>query len=254
MVMMRTAVLLAALLAAPAPSGAQGPDRALDPDPRTEQELRALRRELSESLARGDRAALERILADGFMFVHSTGVVETREEYIGRAAAAGGTAPRPQFEFGEERIRVYAGTTAVWTARSVRRATPTSPEITLRSTDVLVKVDGRWRWASVHSTRLPTRPTPAAIDHAVLQGYLGEYEIAAGRTFAVVREGGVLRGRASGVRQSELIPWSETEFVWFSPDSNADMVIVFVRDENGKTTHAVLRREGAEAWRARKIR
>jgi hypothetical protein len=61
MATMRTAVLLAILLAAPAPSGAQGQDRTLAPDPRTEQELRALRRELSESLARGDRAGLERI-------------------------------------------------------------------------------------------------------------------------------------------------------------------------------------------------
>lgn len=252
--MMRAALLLAALLAAPAPSSAQAPDRALAPDARTEQELRTLRRELSEALARADRAGLERILADGFMFVHSTGVVETRGEYIDRAAAAGGTAPRPEFEFTDERIRVYAGATAVWTARSTRRGAPAGPEISLRSTDVLVKSDGRWRWASVHSTRLPTRPTPAAVDPAVLQGHVGEYEIATGRTLAVVREGGVLRGRASGIRQSELIPRSETEFVWFSPESNAEMVIVFARDESGRTTHAVLRREGAEAWRARKIR
>jgi hypothetical protein len=41
------------------------------PDLKTEQELRALRRELLDAIERGDRVALERILAPGFMFIHS---------------------------------------------------------------------------------------------------------------------------------------------------------------------------------------
>jgi hypothetical protein len=168
-------------------------------------------------------------------------------------AGAGGGGPQPQFVFDDERIRIYGGTTAVWTARSVRRL-PGSPEIRLRSTDVIVKQDGRWRWASVHSTRLPTRPAAAFVEAAVLQAHAGEYEIAPGRTLTVTLENGALRGSAAGVRQRELIPRSGTEFVWFSPDSNADMVIVFVRGDGGRTTHAVLRRDGVEAWRARRVR
>jgi hypothetical protein len=252
---MRTSLVLACLVAVSMPCRAQQPESSLTPDAGTEADLRAARRAFDEALARGDRGALEEILADGFMFVHSTGVVETRDEYINRAVAgarAGAAAPRPQFTFDEERIRVYGGATAVWTARSVRQVAGT-PDIRLRSTDVLVKQGGRWRWASVQSTRLPTRPAAAAVRPAALQALAGEYEVAPGRTFSVTYESGVLRGAAAGVRQSELIPRSETEFVWFSPDSNADMVIVFQRGDGGQT-HAVLRREGVEAWRARKVR
>lgn len=252
---MRTSLVLACLVALSTPCRAQQPESSLSPDAVTEAELRAVRRVFDEALARGDRGSLEEILADGFMFVHSTGVVETRDEYINRAVAgagAGAATPRPHFTFDEERIRVYGGAAVVWTARSVRRV-PGTPDIRLRSTDVLVRHEGRWRWASVQSTRLPTRPAPAAVGPAALQALAGEYEIAPGRTFTVIYENGVLRGSAAGVRQSELIPQSETGFAWFSPDSNADMVVVFQRSDDGQM-HAVLRREGVEAWRARKVR
>lgn len=251
---MRTSLVLACLVALSTPCVAQQPESALSPDAMTEADLRATRAALEGALARGDRGALEEILAAGFMFVHTTGVVETRDEYINRAVAGAGAgaAPRPHFAFDDERIRVYGGTTVVWTARAVRQISGT-PDIRMRSTDVLVKQEGRWRWASVHSTRLPTRPAPAAVSPAALQALAGEYEIAPGRAFTVIHENGVLRGSAAGVRQSELIPRSETEFVWFSPESNADMVIVFQRGEDGQT-HAVLRREGVDAWRARKVR
>ena len=61
-------------------------------------------------------------------------------------------------EFIDEDIRVYDGRTAIWITRSVRRDTGGSSELHFRGTDVLVKIGGRWRWASVHSTRVVTPP------------------------------------------------------------------------------------------------
>ena len=89
----------------------------------------------------------------GFVFTHSTGRVEEREQYIERMTVAARAAATPELEFLEDRIRVYGGHTAVWTTRSVRRGGPAGA-IEFRSTDVLVRSAAQWKWASVHSTRL----------------------------------------------------------------------------------------------------
>jgi hypothetical protein len=130
------------------------PNPAVKPDAATESELRALRQRLFDGLKRGDKALLEEVLADGFVFIHSTGVQERRDEFIARAAA-GAQASAGEVEFLEDDIRVYNGNTVVWVTRSRRRGPPSAPELNFRGTDVLVKTGGRWQWASVHSTRLP---------------------------------------------------------------------------------------------------
>lgn len=147
------AVLLTIL--ASVPVHAQPGGQTLKPDAKTEQELRTLRNELMDSLKRGDRAVLERILAEGFLFIHSTGKVETRDEYIDRAVTNAKRAEGMDLEFLEDQIRVYEERTVVWTTRSTRRAKGESPELSFRGTDVIVKIGGRWQWVSVHSTRLP---------------------------------------------------------------------------------------------------
>jgi hypothetical protein len=253
MMMKRIALAVAWIVVAAAIVRGQTKGPSLKPDARTEQELRALRRELMDALKRGDRAILERVLADGFTFIHSTGVLETRQEYIDRAVASAKASPQPDVEFLDDQISVYDKRMAVWITRSFRRAQGENPEINFRGTDVIVKTGGRWRWAAVQSTRLPTRPKPAAIAPGLYKSYAGRYEIGGGKTLTVTEEGETLRGVATGMRPAELIPRSETEFVWFNPDSNVDARIVFIRDESGGVTHAAFRREGVEVWRAKKI-
>lgn len=57
----------------------------------------------------------------------------------------------------------------------------------------------------------------------------------------------------TGFRPAELIPKSETDFVWFNPDSNVKAQIIFIRDEGGRVTHAAFVRDGEEVWRAKKV-
>lgn len=125
-------------------------------DPTTESELRALRDRLMSALERGDRTALEEILAPGFLFIHSTGVLETRQQFIERAvdSSANASGPRPKLQYSDEQIRLY-GTTAIWTTRSSRPGTSQGAVLNFRGTDVLVRSGTTWQWASVHSTRLP---------------------------------------------------------------------------------------------------
>ena len=146
------------------------------PDLKTEQELRGLRTELLHAVEHGDRVALERILAPGFMFIHSTGVLESRQQFIENAA---GSRRSREFDYSDETIRIYGGQTAIWTRRCVARGQPDRPTMVLRGTDVLVRQGGRWQWASVHSTRLPARPTAAPVAVEILKRFVGRITTAA---------------------------------------------------------------------------
>lgn len=195
---------------------------------------------------RKDRAACERLLADGFTFIHSTGGMETKQEYIDHAVAGTQLFQRAESETIDEQIRVYEGRTAVWTSHSVWRNKGDKTETNLRSTNVFIKTGGRWQWAAGESTRLPSRPKAAAIDHNLYKGYVGQYEVGGGRTLAVTAEGETLKGIVTGFRPAELIPQSATDFIWFNPDFNVYSEVIFIKDGGGLVTHAAFRREGQE--------
>ena len=120
------------------------------------------------------------------------------------------------------------------------------------------KIAGRWRWVLHQSTRLAPRPKGAAIDPRIYEAYVGQYEISAGRTFTVRKEGEGLKAQTTGRATGDLIPKSETEFIWFNPEMNPAIVgaaeVSFVKDESGKVTHAVFSRDGQGLWRAKKTK
>ena len=231
----------------------QGQTRSQSPkDVKAEQEIRALREALLDAGKRNDRAALEQMIADGFTFIHSTGNIDSRKKWIDNAVAS--TGPSGTTEFLEDQIRVYDGRTAVWTTQSVLRPPGGGSEIRLRSTNTYVNDGTRWQWAAGQSTRLPSRPKGAAIDHRLYKGYIGQYEISAGRTLTVTEDAEMLKAVVTGFPPAQLFPRSETEFIWFNPDFNLYSEIVFIKAESGEMTHAVLRREGVDLWRAKKIK
>jgi hypothetical protein len=117
------------------------------PDGRTQAVFMQLRADLQVAIRDGNRAALEWLLARSFVFVHSTGKLESRDAFIARMTANAGRSA-PEIEFLDHDIRLY-GTTAVWITHSRRPGTP----MAFVGTDVLVHADGRWQWVSVQSTR-----------------------------------------------------------------------------------------------------
>src|SRR5262245_16600930 len=88
--------LLCGMAASPAPSAA-------------EQEFRAFERDLVGALKSGDRPALERLIADPFTFIHSTGALETRKMYVDNAVAAREAGRRPDIELLEDHLEIYDG-------------------------------------------------------------------------------------------------------------------------------------------------
>ena len=213
-----------------------------------------MRDQLLEAGQKKDRAAYERLLADGFTFIHGTGGLESRKEYIDHSVAGGQLLQRAEIQTLEEQIHVYDGHTAVWTSRTVARNKSDGTETNLESTNVFVKREGRWQWAAGQSTRLPSRSRAAEVPAGLYDAYAGQYEIGPGRTLTVTREGNTLRALVTGYRPAELIPRSDTEFVWFNPEMNVYSQVIFVKGEEGRVTAAAFRREGEEVWRAKKVK
>jgi hypothetical protein len=118
------------------------------PDDQAVHLLEGVRGEMHAAMIRGDRAKLEHLLDESFVFVHSTGKLESRSEFIDRIVQASVSQKVPMIDFIDSDIRLY-GNTAVWVTHSVRRGTPMS----FVGTDVLIRTETGWKWVSVQSTR-----------------------------------------------------------------------------------------------------
>ena len=101
--------------------------------------------------------------------------------------------------------------------------------------------------------RLPreTSPQPATVnlDPQILNAYVGQYQIAPNRLVTITLEDGRLMGEMTGQPKVELSPTSETRFIV----REAEAEVNFVRDEQGRITHLILRLNGQE-MQARRIR
>ena len=219
-------------------------------------EAQAFEKELITVIRKGDRERLEQMIGDGFVFIHSTGPLENRDEYIKKSTGGNLTVQRTELENLDETWRVYGGNTVIHYARSVLRDKAANTENRLRNIAVYVKTkDKGWQWVSGQSTKLPVRPKAAAIDGKIYDDYAGVYQINAERTFTVTKENNALFGLITGRTKFELIPASETTFIFFNENNDAGfMEVTFANSENGKTPEAILRVNNQEIWRAKKIK
>jgi hypothetical protein len=217
-----------------------------------EQEVAAFQRELITALKAGDRPALERMIAEGFTFVHATGGLDSRAEYIDNTVSAAQAGRAPNIERLDDHVQVYDGHTAVATSRALHGR---GDDLLIRSTHVYLKRGQRWQWAGGQSTRLPTRPRAAvAVPPAVRDSYVGRYEVGPGRVLTISVQDDALKALLPGFREAELIARTETEFAWFNPELNIESQLLFVRDDAGAVTHAAYRRDGKEVWRAPRMK
>lgn len=225
------------------------------PDTKLLDEARMFEKGLLEALKKGDRTALVKALGEGFIFIHSTGPIETRDEYIKNASAGSLVMQRTEMESLDEQWTAYAGNTVVRYSRVILRNKAAGTESRMRNINVYVKANGRWQWVSGQSTKLPARPKPAAIDARVYDDYAGQYVIGADRNFSVTKESGGLVGVISGRSRAELVPTSERTFLLFNENNDFGfMETKFVRDAGGKVSEIVIRQNGQELWRARRVK
>jgi hypothetical protein len=108
------------------------------------------------AMIKPDPAALEELLADDLSYVHSSGVVDTKQEFV--ESVRSGRLKYKSFEREGLASRFY-GDVAVLTGRANVMVLSSGAEldVRVRFTEVWVKRDGKWRMAAWHSTRVPAQ-------------------------------------------------------------------------------------------------
>jgi hypothetical protein len=107
------------------------------------------------AMLKADVAALEKLLAADLSYAHSSGAVQTKDEFVNDLKT--GTLKYVSIEPRDQKVRVY-GTVAVVTGGAavhiIQRGTDQSFQ--LRYTNVQVLRNGAWQMVAWQATRLPS--------------------------------------------------------------------------------------------------
>src|SRR5256886_8056566 len=138
-----------------------------------EQEVIKLEHTVTDAQFTKDRAALERLLADDYLYTHSNGSVLTKAQEIAESMSS--DVQWTGSKFADLKVRVF-GDVAVLTGRQTIQGTAKGyvpgPR---RITDMFVKRSGRWQWAGGQATLEPTKydaPPLSAQDVAAIKATL----------------------------------------------------------------------------------
>jgi uncharacterized protein (TIGR02246 family) len=142
-------VITVVMFLAAAIASGQGPSKSGDQSGAVEQTIRKLDNERIQAQIHADAAALERIYADDFIGVGSSGTVRTKPQVISDFTS--GDLKFQSITTDDVQVRVY-GNAAVETGRSTMDGQDkgkTVPRDT-RFTRVWIKQQGRWRLVANH--------------------------------------------------------------------------------------------------------
>ena len=212
-------------------------------DANVKEELRKLFVELNEAFEKRDRAALERIYADEFVWVHGSGFVDDRAAHINDAFSIEVRTPLqiPNFD----NLRVY-GDAAILK----NLLPPAAGRGSLYSTSVFAKRDGRWQIVHAQGTlMLPERKT-VKVDSKILASYVGKYENDAKESLTITSAGDalVLAVRRAGIPKRTLAATSDVQFF-----DKLGFEINFSKDENGRVTHLTIRSQSGRESKWKKV-
>jgi ketosteroid isomerase-like protein len=150
--LLRLPLLLVVILIGASTAGAQPAKPTAGADP--EQEVREVNDRRFAAMVRADTAELGRLLADDLTYTHSTGVVETKEQFL--AAISSQATRYRSIEPSEVRLRVY-GDAAVVTGKVAMQVSIRGQDLnfTARFTAVYARLGGAWKLVAWQTTRLP---------------------------------------------------------------------------------------------------
>lgn len=173
---------------------------------------------------RRDTAALRQLAAERFVFVHSSGRVQSLDEFLafvvrGRQDSIRVLSPPEVRDAGSA---AYVLThTASWV--------PGRGWTAFRATDVVVRTPAGLRWLGHQSTALPTSPEFAPIAPGIAEAITGRYVSAAGVVREVTVAGDRLLVRTGGAPPVRYGALTETTF----HAEGGDAFIVFQREGRG---------------------
>src|SRR5881398_4237408 len=121
-----------------------------------EQDIIKIEQTVTDAQFKKDRAALERLMADDYLYTHSNGSVLNKAQEIAESMSS--DVQWTDSKFADLKVRIY-GDVAVLTGRQTIQGTAKGdvpgPR---RITDRFVKRSGRWQWAGGQATLEPTKP------------------------------------------------------------------------------------------------
>jgi hypothetical protein len=209
-----------------------------DKDAKAKEELRKLFLDYNEAGSKRDRAALERLFAEDYVWVHATGGVRGRTKHIndimGNEAQFSVPVPSP------DQFLVYGDVAVLRVTGSGSRPFGTT---------IFAKRDGRWQFVQAQSTLLPPERKPIELDPKALDSFVGEYEFAPGAVATVTREGNTLMWQGGRRPKVRLLPLSETRFFGDGTDSE----MTFRKGDKGQATHVTLRLGTCQESEAKRV-
>ena len=146
---MKKATILTLICAATATAAAQTEKGANKmPNPNAEQQVRETIQEMNGALVSRDTEALERIFADGYIFTTPIGTTLDKAQRL--RSVATGERTISSLDFPELKVQLY-GDTAVATSRYEEHVGAQNTKQEGRSTNVFVRLDGRWQMGAGQS-------------------------------------------------------------------------------------------------------
>lgn len=229
--------VMIALMAAALPLPAGGAPTAV------ERTLRQYDQALLDAIAPGDRAAWERLLAPGAVYVDENGLIMHRAEFLETLkplpAGNSGTISIIDYE-----VKIH-GNTALVVHRDDERESyhGIALQANYLMTETWLKQGTEWRLAMVHAYVVAKDPPAIAVAAQVLDEYQGRYRAAADLSYTIRRDGNHLVAQRDGGSSALLA--AEAPDVFFVPGRPRSRTI-FRRDAQHHIVDFVDRREGED--------
>ena len=120
------------------------------------QDVREVEKRRIQHMTGNDLTQLERVLSDDLIYTHSSGRVESKEQFL--SALRSGEIKYEAMDHEDVEVKVY-GDTAVLTGRSEVKLKSKGEDrsFPIRFTLVYAKQEGQWRMVAWQSTRLPAK-------------------------------------------------------------------------------------------------
>ena len=206
-------------------------------------ELRAKDQALLDAVAPGDRATWERTLLPDAIYVDENGATMTRSELLKDFE------PLPPGMSGQIRIVNYEvkelGDTALVIHRDEEHENYYGQQLvaTYLTTGTWVRRNGEWKLAMIHVYVVNVDPPSITLPPAALDDYAGRYQAASELAWVITREGDhLVGGREGRPAKPLLVEMRDLLFVPGAPRTRK----VFQRDEQGRVTGFIDRREGED--------